>query len=151
MRILDRGRIVDEPVDPEREMVRRVAPWGLPAALVALLIGAPAGGWGTGASAPLGVALVVLNFVAAGLSLARAARVSLTAYAWVVMGGFVVRLGVILGVMAALNRLSFFSPLAFGLGVVPSLLALLALEMRLYARGLGRGLVIGGPSGRRAL
>src|SRR5256885_1530840 len=71
-------------VDPEREMVRRAAPFGPPLALVALLIGALAGGWGVGVSAALGVVMVTLNLVANGLATARAARVSLTALSAVV-------------------------------------------------------------------
>src|ERR671924_243912 len=50
------------------------------------------GGWDVGWSAALGVAIVGLNFVASGLSLAWAAGISLTAIAAVVMGGFVVRM-----------------------------------------------------------
>ena len=123
--------------EPEREMVRRAAPFGAPAAVLALLVGALAGGWGVGWSAAIGVAVVTLNFVANGLSLARAARVSLTALSAVALGGFVVRLGVIVAFMFWLDRFPFFSPLAFGLAVVPATIALLAYEMKLLAGGLG--------------
>jgi hypothetical protein len=128
-------------------MVRRVAPFGLPAILLAFIVGSLAAGWDVGWSAAIGVTIVVVNFVVNGLSLARAARISLTALAAVAMGGFVVRLGVIMAIMFLLNRFSWFSPLAFGLAVVPATLLLLAFEMKLLAGGLGTELQIPPPAG----
>ncbi len=133
--------------EPEREMVRRIAPFGVPAAAAALAIGALAGGWGVGWSAGVGIAVVALNFVANGLSLARAARVSLQALMAVALFGFVVRLGAILAFMFLLNRFDWFSPLAFGLAVVPATLLLLGFEMKLLAGGLGTELQIPPPAG----
>jgi hypothetical protein len=129
-------------VEPERELVRRMAPFGGPAAVLALLIGAAAGGWGVGWSAGLGVAVVTLNFVANGLALAWAARISLVALAGAAMGGFVVRMGVIVAMLFVLNGFGWFSPLAFGLAVVPATIMLLAFEMRLLSSGLGQGLTL---------
>ncbi len=123
--------------EPELEMVRRGIWFAPPAFVLALAVGTAAGGWGIGWSAAIGIAVVALNFVAHGLSVARAARRSLTALAAVAAGGFVVRLAVIAAFMFALNRLSFFSPLAFGLAVVPATLLLLVFEMKLLAGGLG--------------
>jgi hypothetical protein len=134
--------------EPEREMVRRAVPYGPPAAALALLIGALAGGWNVGWSAAIGIAIVTLNFVANGLSLAWAARVSLTALSAVALGGFVVRMAVILAVMFWLNRFAFFSPVAFGLAVVPATILLLVYEMKLLAGGLGRDLVLGNGTSR---
>ncbi|HYV00829.1 MAG TPA: hypothetical protein VEM93_00580 [Actinomycetota bacterium] len=133
--------------EPEREMVRRIAPFGLPAAAAALAAGALAGGWGVGWSASVGIAVVTLNFVANGLSLARAARVSLQALMAVALLGFVVRLGAILAFMFLLNRFGWFSPLAFGLAVVPATILLLGFEMKLLAGGLGTELQIPPPAG----
>ena len=123
--------------EPEIEMVRRSVRFGPPAFVLALVIGAAAGGWNIGWSAAIGIAVVLANFVAHGVSLAWAARRSLTALAAVAMGGFIVRLGAIVAVMFLLNRLSFFSPLAFGLAVVPATVLLLVFEMKLLAGGLG--------------
>ena len=109
-------------------MVRRALPFGAPAIALAFGVGAAVGGWGAGWSAAIGATVVLLNFVANGLSLAWAAKVSLTAYAAVVMGGFIVRLGIIVAIMAILNRFAFFSPLAF--------------EMKVVAGPLGRELVL---------
>ncbi len=123
--------------EPELEMVRRGIWFGPPAFVLALGIGAAAGGWDIGWSAAIGIAVVLANFVAHGASLAWAARRSLTALAAVAMGGFIVRLGAIVAVMFFLNRLSFFSPLAFGLAVVPATVLLLVFGMKLLAGGLG--------------
>src|ERR687885_461746 len=76
--------------DPEREMVRRALPLGPPAIALALGIGWMAAGPGVGWSAALGIAVVWLNFIANGLSLARAARISLVTVFAVGLGGFVV-------------------------------------------------------------
>jgi hypothetical protein len=121
-------------------MVRRALPFGPPAVLLAFGIGSAAGGWGVGWSAAIGVAIVILNFVANGLSLAHAARVSLIAYSAVAMGGFIVRLGIIVAIMAVLNRFAFFSSLAFGLAVVPATILLLGFEMKQVAGPVGREL-----------
>lgn len=117
-------------------MIRRVLPYGAPAVALALVLGTAVAGWDAGWSAAIGVAVVVLNFIANGISLARAARISLTALYAVGLGGFVVRLAIILAIMVALNRLAFFSPLAFGLAVVPATLALLGFEMRILGGGM---------------
>jgi hypothetical protein len=125
-------------VEPEREMVRRAMPFALPAVLLSFLGGWAVGGTGPGWSGAIGAAIVFLNFAVSGLSLARAARISLTAIYGVATIGFVVRLGVIVAIMFLLNRFAFFSPLAFGLAVIPVTIGLLVFEMRLLAGGLGR-------------
>jgi hypothetical protein len=114
----------------------------VPAFLVALVAGAAAGGWDIGWSAALGIAVVTVNFVANGLSLARAARVSLLLLQAVALGGFVIRLVIIFAIMAGLNHLAFFSPLAFALAAMPATVLLLVFEMKLLAGGLGQDLQI---------
>jgi hypothetical protein len=123
-------------------MVRKAIVPGIVATLAGLGIGAAAGGLGVGVSAALGIALAVSNFAVAGSSLAWAAGISLTAIQVVALGGFVIRLGAILGLMFALKTMAWFSPLAFGLAIVPGTLALLAYESVLVLKGLGRDLVI---------
>lgn len=123
-------------------MVRRAVAAGAVAAPVAYLAGAAAAGPDGGFSALLGVAMVTLNFAAHGLSLAWAAGVSVSAVQAVALGGFVVRMGVVVGMLFALDRTDFFSPLIFGLAVVSGTLALLGLEARLVMGRLGGGLDI---------
>jgi hypothetical protein len=128
-------------------------------ALVAGLVGAPvaagaaflAGGPDAALSALIAVVVVVANFAVHGLSLAWAAGVSITAVHAVALGGVVVRLGVIVALMFALDRAAFFSPVAFGLTAVVGTLALLVYEARLVQRGLGGELQIpADPAAARA-
>jgi len=64
------------------------------------------------------------------------------ALAAVGMAGWVVRLALIVGLMFFLNGFHWFSPLAFGLAVVPATLLLLAYEMKVLAQGRGHELVL---------
>jgi predicted membrane-bound dolichyl-phosphate-mannose-protein mannosyltransferase len=123
-------------------MVRKAILPGVIATLLAGAIGTAVGGPDVGVSAALGIAVAVGNFAAAGIALAWAADISLTAVQVVALGGFFVRLGVILGLMFALNTLPWFSPRAFGLAVVPGTVLLLIYESTLVLRGLGQQLVI---------
>ncbi|MGZ5295112.1 MAG: hypothetical protein ACXWH5_14165 [Actinomycetota bacterium] len=136
---------------PEREMVRRaLVPALLALALVTALAGVIAGP-GAAASAAIGIVIVYLNFAANGLSLAWASTISVVAVQAVALGGFAVRLAVIVAAMFALNTLDWFSPVAFGLTVVPATMLLLAYEARLAIRGLGGSLQIpADPSAVRA-
>jgi hypothetical protein len=118
-------------------MVRRALLAGtlalLPAAGAGWLAAGSDGAW----SAGLGIAVVVLNFAAHGLSLAWAAGISIPAVHAVALGGFVVRMGVIVAMLFLLDRTAFFSPVIFGLAAVSGTLALLVYEARLVAAGLG--------------
>src|SRR5439155_25760065 len=93
-------------------------------------------------SPTLGQQIVFVYFDANGLALASATQFSLTAYDAVVAGCFVLRLGAIVAAMVGLAHSGWFSRVGFGLAVVPGIVALLALELRLYARGIGRGSVL---------
>lgn len=128
--------------EPELELVRKATPFGLPAAILAFGIGSVAGGWGAAWSATLGVVVVTLNFAASGVSMARAATSSLMALAATGMVGWMVRLTIIVGLLFFLQSFSWFSPLAFGLAVVPATVLLIGYEMKLIAGGVGRQLVL---------
>jgi hypothetical protein len=118
-------------------MVRRAIVPGLVAVPVAFGLAYALGDAGAAWSAAIGILVVLANFVAHGLSLAWASKVSIGTVHAVSLGGVVVRLGVILGLMFALDTMDWFSPLAFGLAVVPGTLTLLAYEAKLVAGGLG--------------
>jgi hypothetical protein len=120
-------------VEPEREVIRRVLPYSGPALALALVLGLIFGGWNAGWSAGIGVAVVTLNFIANGLSVAWAARISPTLLFGVALGGFVVRLGAIALVMVLLNTLSWFSVTAFVAAVVPATIVLLVFEARVLS------------------
>jgi hypothetical protein len=118
-------------MEPEREMIRRIAPFAVPAAVVAYALGAALDGSGAAWSAAIAVAVVLANFVAHGWSLGWAAGVSPTVLYAVGLGGFVLRLGVIVAIIALLQRTGWFSVVAFAAALVPCTIALLAVEMRL--------------------
>jgi hypothetical protein len=84
------------------------------------------GGW----SAAFGLTLATLNlFVAAG-SLEWAAGVSLTAVAAVALGGYIVRLGVMSGVVLGIRNLGWVDLPALGVSLVVAHLGLLVWEAR---------------------
>jgi hypothetical protein len=112
-------------------MVRRALAAGAAGLLPAAGVGFVAGNSDGAVSAALAVTLVVLNFAAHGLSLSWAAGKSVGAVQAVALGGFVVRLGIILGAMFLLSRTSFFYPLVFGIVVAVSTVVLLVYEARL--------------------
>ncbi len=125
-------------------MVRRALAPGAAALVAATAVALALGGRGAAASAAIGIGVVLGNFAAHGWSLAKASDVSVTAVQVVALAGFVVRLGVIVALLFALDRLApWFSPLAFGLTVVPATLSLLAYEVALVLRRrIGAGLQV---------
>ena len=122
-------------------MVRRSLVPGAAAAVLAFVLGYVFGGPGVAWSAFLGIVVAVANFAAGGWALAWASGVSLAAIQLVVLVGFLVRLGIVIGIMALLSLTDWFSPAAFGLAVAPAWLALMVFESTLVARGLGQELL----------
>ena len=118
-------------VEPERELVRRLLPFAVPALAIAAAVGAALGGAGAAWSAAIGIAAVALNFVAYAGSVGWAARISPMLVMAVGLGGYVVRVATFTVALLLLNRLAWFSPLAFVAAFVPATVALLAVEMRL--------------------
>jgi hypothetical protein len=119
--------------EPERELIRKVSPFAIPAALVAFTVGAVAGGAGAASSAAIAIAIVYANVVANALSMAWAADTSPTLVSVVGMGGYFVRLVIYTTALVLLNQLSWFSPVAFLLALVPSIVALLVFEAKAFS------------------
>lgn len=118
---------------PERELIRRISPFALPVAIAAFALGTLLDGTDAGWSAAIAIAVVYLNFVAHGSSLALAATISPTVLYAVGLGGFLVRLGVIVAVIALLQRTDWFSIGVFIVALIPSTVALLVVEMKLLS------------------
>jgi hypothetical protein len=118
-------------IEPERELARRLLPLAAPALVVAIALGAVMGGAGPAASAAIGVTAVAANLVAYAASMSWAARISAPAVLLVGVGGYVLRLATFTLGLLLLDRLTWFSPLAFVAAFVPATLALLLLELRL--------------------
>jgi ATP synthase protein I len=117
-------------VEPEREAIRRVLPLAPIALIVATVVAGLIGGTDAAWSAAIAVVIVFLNFVAAAVSVAWAARISPTILFAVALGGFVVRLMIYTMALVLLNTLEWFSPLAFALTLVPVTVGLLVIEAR---------------------
>jgi len=123
-------------------MVKRAIAPAILGVAVAALAGSILGGAEGAGSAAIGAAIVALNFGAHGASLAWASTISIPVVFAVALGGFFFRLALVVAAMFALDTLAWFSPLAFGLAVVPATLVLLAYEAQLVSRGLGGTLEI---------
>lgn len=120
-------------VEPERELVRRVLPFVPLVAVAAFLVGYAFGGSSVAWSAVIGVAIVAANFLMFALSIAWAATISPTMLAIVALGGYLVRLIVFTLALVLLTKLSWFSPLAFALTLVPATIALLVYEAKILS------------------
>jgi hypothetical protein len=118
---------------PERELIRRISPFAVPAAIIAFVLGSWFGGTDAGWSAVAAIAVVSVNFVAHGWSLALAATISPMVLYAVGLGGFIVRLGIIVAIIALLDQQAWFSLPAFLAALVPSTIALLVFEMKLLS------------------
>ncbi len=119
--------------EPERELVRRLLPFAVPTLAIAAGAGAAIGGAGAAWSAAIAIIVLVLNFVAHAGSMAWAARISPMILMAVGLGGYVVRLAAFTVVLLLLDRLTWFSPLAFVAAFAPATIVLLVVEMRLLA------------------
>lgn len=120
-------------VEPERELVRRLLPFAVPAIAVAAGAGAAMGGSGAAWSSGIAIVAVAVNFVAHAVSIGWAARTSPLLVMAVGLGGYIVRLATFTVALLLLDRLPWFSPLAFVAAFAPATVALLVVEMRLLA------------------
>jgi hypothetical protein len=120
-------------VEPERQMVRKALPLAVPALAVAIGVGWWLGGGDAAASAGIGVAVVFANFALYGLSLAHAARISLTVLFAVGMAGYIVRLAAVVLIILGLEQLSWFSIVAFVAALVPATILLLSFEIKVMS------------------
>jgi hypothetical protein len=116
--------------EPEHALIRRVSPFAVPAAVIAYAVGALFGNASAGWSATIAIVLVYLNFIANALSISWAASISPTLVSIVALGGYVVRLIIYTIALVLLNQLSWFSPVAFALALVPAIVALLVYEAK---------------------
>jgi len=117
-------------VEPEHLAIRRVLPFAPVALVVAFVLGQVLSGSGAAWSAVIAIVIVLANFVANALSVAWAAHVSPTMLYAVAIGGFIMRLIVFTIALVLLNTVSWFSPVAFALTLVPATIGLLVVEAK---------------------
>ena len=133
---------------PERELIRRISPFALPVAIAAFVLGTLVDGTDAGWSAAIAIAVVYVNFVAHGSSLALAATISPTVLFAVGVGGFLVRLGIIVLVIALLQQTEWFSIVAFIAALIPATITLLMVEMKILSGRMQADLWVD-PNARR--
>lgn len=120
-------------IEPERELARRLLPFSVPVLAAAAALGTAFGGAGTAASAAIGILAVAVHLVTYAASMAWAAGISGAAVMLVGVGGYVLRIATFALGLILLDRLAWFSPLAFVAAFVPATLALLVAEMKLLS------------------
>ncbi len=113
-----------------RDMARRSL-WLAPIVITACAIGWGGGGAASGAFA---LGIVALNFLLAAWMLTAARRISPAAMAGAAMFGYLIRLGLIWGAVAAVRHLSWVEVVPLGATLIITHLALLMWEVR-YVSG----------------
>lgn len=98
------------------------------------------GGWTGAWSSALGLLVVIANFLLFGAILSISARISLQAYHAAALIGFVLRLGLFVGLVYLISVTVDVDRLAFGITAVVAYLALLVLEAVAVSRGKEREL-----------
>jgi hypothetical protein len=114
------------------DMLRRGA-WLAPVVLIAATAI-----WGVdgASSAAVAIALVLVNLLLAAVSLSWAARRSLTLLMAVALGGFAVRMGLVVVVMLLVRNQSWVDLVALGVAVLVTHLGLLFWELRYVSASL---------------
>ncbi len=125
---LTAGPVEGPAVEPviARDVARRAAMAAPAICLVAGLVR----GWDGAATAAVAVAIVALNMLAAAWALATAARISLTMIMVAALGGFLVRMGVLVAVILALKHVAWVDLPTLAVVLLVTQLGLLVWEMR---------------------
>ena len=118
------------PAAPERavafDMVRRSVFFAVP-----LVVGAAVGwGWSGVASAGLALALVLANLLLGAAAITWGARLGPNAMMAAVLGGYVVRLGIVTAVVLPVRHHGWFDVLPFAVSLLLTHLGLLIVEAR---------------------
>jgi hypothetical protein len=142
------ARVPDAP-PVERQLATDMARRGLWVAPV--LIGIASVFWGVhgGLSAAFAIALAIGNLMLAALIMTWAARVSLTAMAAAAMGGYIVRLGLLMAIVLLVRHQAWVSWIPLAFTIVITHLGLLIWETRYVSASLAYpGLRPRPPKGR---
>ena len=120
----------------ERDIALDLVKHGLLIAPVVILVAGFVSGWDGTISAAIALAIVCLNFTLAALSVGWAAKISPVMVGGVALGGYVVRLGLILVALVLLRHVSWIVLPWLGFTLVGAHLALLFWEMRYVSMSL---------------
>lgn len=114
------------------DMVKR----SLPFAPLAIIAGAAVSGTAGAASVAFGIGLVLANLLLSALLLAWASKISFQVVAAAALGGYVTRLGLILGAVLLVKDQSWVALLPLGVTIIVTHLGLLAWELRFVSASL---------------
>jgi hypothetical protein len=121
---------VDAQPPVERDIAFDLVKHGLVLAPVVIVLAGLVSGWDGTVSAAIAFAIVCLNFTLAAVSVGWAAKISPAAIGGVALGGYVVRLGLILAALIGLRHVSWIVLPWLGFTLVGAHLVLLAWETR---------------------
>lgn len=120
----------------ERQLVGDMLRRGLPAVPVVVLLAAVVWGRDGALSAAYGLAVVALNLLASAAMLGWAARVSPAAVMMTALGGFLLRMGLVLLALFAVRDQPWVAFVPLGITVLVSHLGLLFWETRYVSASL---------------
>ena len=119
---------MDAPQPVERDIARDLVKHGLLLAPVVILVAGIVSGWDGTASAAIAFAIVILNFTLAAVSVGWAAKISPVMVGGVALGGYIVRLALILIALVGLRHVPWIVLPWLGFTLVGAHLVLLAWE-----------------------
>ena len=120
----------------ERDIALDLVKHGLLLSPVVVLVAGIVSGWDGTASAAIALGIVCLNFTLAAVSVSWAAKISPVMVGGVALGGYVVRLGLILTALVLLRHVSWIVLPWLGFTLVGAHLVLLFWEMRYVSMSL---------------
>ena len=120
----------------ERQLALDMAKRALPLAPVLVAISALIWGADGAWSSLVAVAIVLVNLLGAALAMTWAARRSLGTLMAVALGGFVVRMAVVVAIVAVIRDESWVDLVALAVNILVTQLGLLVLELRYVSASL---------------
>lgn len=130
----------------EREVALDIVRRGVFAYPVVALIGLAIGGWNGAASAAIGYGIILVNFLIAAAIMSRAANSGAAVIGATALGGYIVRLGVIVVALLLLQNVSWIDLPILGFTMVIAQLGLLMWEAKYVSLTLAApGLRPAGP------
>jgi hypothetical protein len=132
----DRQAPVPSAPEVERELAFDMLKRGVWLVPVVLLVASMIWGVEGAASALLAIAVVTVNLVVAALALSWAAKISLTAIMAVALGGFALRMGLVVAVLFGVRDASWLNMTALAILILVTHLGLLFWELRYVSASL---------------
>ena len=114
----------------EREVALDIIRRGLMVSPIIVIAAGLIQGWDGAASAAIAIGIVIVNFLAAAAIMDRAAKSGPTALGAAALGGYIVRLGVILGALLLLRHVSWIDMPTLGIVLVGTHIGLLTWEAK---------------------